>query len=654
MYNSGRRFSEPIHLGYSSQSLYEDLFNAPIPGTDILSNPFGEDNTFSGASFRTRTPRSEQNPSNIHNSSTLNASDIQLPQIQSRTPDAELPLPWLSNSNLPSFKYAQKSMSPQIYSKNIPETIPEEEKDERLEDSTQQNRNEQPQQDFPCQEGPTNFISLSSINPNSYNNSFMGSGNGQSHILQRTCSTPGRVEDCSKKGGSPLYMSESNNVPATNTYNYMYASQLYAQQQMMAQYMRAAYANGGYSNGGGGDPYMMYKQAQAHHQYYLMNQHFLTPPHSGNMSVTSSPLNMTYKELPQSPLTMKKIQPSNTPNGPMSCYTMAGYPMGMQAGMAGIPHGMQAGMPHGMPMYSMDVESVPMKVCSNCGCTSTPSWRRCPNGKQLLCNACGLYQKLHNKPRPFCILDDGSVKVQRTPGTETNICSNCHTTDTPLWRRGSMGEALCNACGLYFKQHRQSLMHQMAVTQEAENGNLNYNSNLSGSSNQNGNLALNSNTDLKNNMNLNENINSNNNPLAVRKRSRSEEALENQPHQTLDTSFPSNEHPHIYYQQQHQVSPGLQMNAPQQQINTTQQQANTTGLQQLNIQGQLGIQSMSNQGHSVVGSSVPQKGIYGIYQQHGFQGYNIGQYNSGEYTNGMQAATQAGTQISSQTGSTGQ
>ncbi|KAF2451630.1 hypothetical protein P171DRAFT_9600 [Karstenula rhodostoma CBS 690.94] len=39
------------------------------------------------------------------------------------------------------------------------------------------------------------------------------------------------------------------------------------------------------------------------------------------------------------------------------------------------------------------------QVCSNCGTTKTPLWRRSPTG-ETICNACGLYQKARNQSRP--------------------------------------------------------------------------------------------------------------------------------------------------------------------------------------------------------------------------------------------------------------
>lgn len=39
------------------------------------------------------------------------------------------------------------------------------------------------------------------------------------------------------------------------------------------------------------------------------------------------------------------------------------------------------------------------------------------------------------------------------PATSEKICANCSTTNTVLWRRNENGGVLCNACGLFFKLH---------------------------------------------------------------------------------------------------------------------------------------------------------------------------------------------------------
>lgn len=64
-------------------------------------------------------------------------------------------------------------------------------------------------------------------------------------------------------------------------------------------------------------------------------------------------------------------------------------------------------------------------------------------------------------------------------------CSNCDTVNTPLWRRNSQGEPLCNACGLFYKLHgvvRPLSLKTDVVKRRNRNGSSSYKKNRKSSS----------------------------------------------------------------------------------------------------------------------------------------------------------------------------
>lgn len=100
----------------------------------------------------------------------------------------------------------------------------------------------------------------------------------------------------------------------------------------------------------------------------------------------------------------------------------------------------------GVPKMAKELKrKAKQRICSNCSTTSTPSWRRGNHGKSLLCNACGLYQKLHGRTRPYTMTPGGRTKALKG-GHDKVFCISCNTSSLLSEVRNTNSVYVCDPC----------------------------------------------------------------------------------------------------------------------------------------------------------------------------------------------------------------
>ena len=122
--------------------------------------------------------------------------------------------------------------------------------------------------------------------------------------------------------------------------------------------------------------------------------------------------------------TMVQGRPQSSPNSPPP----SGY-SSVAPSRPGSPGGYKAGENNGVPT-----------TCTNCFTQTTPLWRRNPEGHPL-CNACGLFLKLHGVVRPLSLKTDVIKKRNRGSGNQLPLGASSTRSSKKASRKNSIHQA---------------------------------------------------------------------------------------------------------------------------------------------------------------------------------------------------------------------
>ncbi|EDW15674.2 uncharacterized protein Dmoj_GI22648 [Drosophila mojavensis] len=99
------------------------------------------------------------------------------------------------------------------------------------------------------------------------------------------------------------------------------------------------------------------------------------------------------------------------------------------------------------PPTSLALQEIKCETCQIPFIRKGSDWPNCPN-----CTSYGRAQPVRHVPQRQ------KPKAAAAPNNRRSgvVCANCQTNSTTLWRRNNEGNPVCNACGLYFKLHNMN------------------------------------------------------------------------------------------------------------------------------------------------------------------------------------------------------